>query len=279
MPPLQNIIGITFFYILFFLISSSFYYSLFTSYNSFTLKFILTPLFTLSSSLCIITHIQSMLTSNAITFNTSSLPFIQSNHNCNICCITKPNRTHHCTICNKCILEMDHHCIWIGNCVGLYNIKQFYLMLLYSFISCFICVCVTFVDCLNYFRTNFTNVNEYNRYTVLTIREVLIMLFESGGTIGCILGGFIMIGIAALMESGYENMKHGITNIERILYKNNIKECEHYKENVLKERIIEIFGEGWLRGLNPFIKGNNDAKERYEYIKDNYYVPIVGDDK
>ena len=278
MPPLQNIIGITFFYVLFFLISFSFYYSIFTSYNSFILKLIVIPLFTLSSSLSIITHIQSMTTNNSITFN-SSVPFVQCNHNCNICCITKPNRTHHCTICNKCILEMDHHCIWIGNCVGLYNIKQFYLMLLYSFISCFICVCVTCVDCFEYFRTNYSNVNEFNGYAVLTIREVVIMLFESGGTIGCVLGGFIMIGIAALMESGYENMKHGITNIERILYKSNIKECEHYKDNVLKERMKEIFGEGWLRSLNPFIKGNIEAKERIEYIKDNYYMPIVEDDK
>ena len=221
MPPFQNTIGITFFYILFFLISSSCYSSIFTSYNSVTFKLIVTPLFTFCSSLSLLTHIQCMFTNNSIKFD-SSLPFTQSNHNCNICCITKPSRTHHCTICNKCILEMDHHCIWIGNCVGLYNIKQFYLMLLYSFVSCSICVCVTFVDCLEYFRKNYADVNGVNGYGVLTIRQTVILVFESGGTVGCILGGFILIGIAALMESGYENMKHGITNIERILYKNNV---------------------------------------------------------
>ena len=54
---------------------------------------------------------------------------------CNLCECVKPPRTHHCSQCQKCVLRMDHHCIWIGNCVGLGNMKPFLLFLNYTFIT------------------------------------------------------------------------------------------------------------------------------------------------
>ena len=48
----------------------------------------------------------------------------------------KPPRTHHCSQCMHCTVRMDHHCKWIGNCVGLHNMKQFLLFLGYSVITC-----------------------------------------------------------------------------------------------------------------------------------------------
>lgn len=51
---------------------------------------------------------------------------------CFKCNLIKEPRTHHCSKCKKCVKRFDHHCVWIGNCVGLNNIKYFVQLLLYA---------------------------------------------------------------------------------------------------------------------------------------------------
>merc|ERR1719409_1777886 len=54
---------------------------------------------------------------------------------CKWCGKYKPDRCHHYRVCRTCILKMDHHCPWIYNCVGYFNYKYFFLLLLYSVID------------------------------------------------------------------------------------------------------------------------------------------------
>ncbi|KAG4127369.1 hypothetical protein ERO13_D10G212000v2 [Gossypium hirsutum] len=54
---------------------------------------------------------------------------------CDKCAAYKPPRTHHCRVCKRCILRMDHHCLWINNCVGYWNYKAFFNLILYATIG------------------------------------------------------------------------------------------------------------------------------------------------
>ena len=54
---------------------------------------------------------------------------------CAKCEIVKPERSHHCYTCNRCVLRFEKHCIWVYNCIGINNLKYYYLFLLYSILS------------------------------------------------------------------------------------------------------------------------------------------------
>ncbi|CAM9837366.1 unnamed protein product [Choristocarpus tenellus] len=49
---------------------------------------------------------------------------------CYTCCIEKPPRTKHCRVCKRCVRAYDHHCPFVGNCVGGWNYRWFYLYLI-----------------------------------------------------------------------------------------------------------------------------------------------------
>ena len=50
---------------------------------------------------------------------------------CAKCNRPRPPRAHHCTVCERCVLRYDHHCPWVGNCIGLFNVRYFLQYLLY----------------------------------------------------------------------------------------------------------------------------------------------------
>jgi len=63
---------------------------------------------------------------------------------CRTCKKFKPIRAHHCHVCGRCVLKMDHHCPWLGNCVGYYNYRYFFLFLLWLTIACIYFTSVSF---------------------------------------------------------------------------------------------------------------------------------------
>ena len=49
---------------------------------------------------------------------------------CHSCHITKPIRSKHCRVTRRCVLMFDHYCPFVGNAVGLYNYRYFFMYLL-----------------------------------------------------------------------------------------------------------------------------------------------------
>lgn len=48
----------------------------------------------------------------------------------------KPDRSQFCHITKRQVLRMDHFCPWVGNCIGFFNYRYFYLFLFYLWIGC-----------------------------------------------------------------------------------------------------------------------------------------------
>ncbi|KAL1976464.1 hypothetical protein VTN31DRAFT_2746 [Thermomyces dupontii] len=51
-------------------------------------------------------------------------------HFCIHCMLRKPLRSRHCRRCGRCVAKHDHHCPWIVNCVGVNNLRHFYLYII-----------------------------------------------------------------------------------------------------------------------------------------------------
>jgi len=67
--------------------------------------------------------------------------------------LLKPPRSHFCQITRRQVLRMDHFCPWVGNCVGFFNYRHFFLFLTYLAIGCWYGVMISLVpfhQCVNH---------------------------------------------------------------------------------------------------------------------------------
>merc|ERR1719266_2556272 len=120
---------------------------------------------------------------------------------CKKCIHPKPPRTHHCSVCDKCVLKMDHHCPWINGCIGHFNHRYFFFVMLFGFE-------IFYDELMN--RTS-----DQNQEFVLLDRRNLIffMAFITTGTF-FLLGG-LTIWHAKLIHKGETSIEAHINQAER----------------------------------------------------------------
>ena len=52
-------------------------------------------------------------------------PDIYKYRYCSTCLIMRPPKASHCQHCDQCVKGFDHHCYWMGNCIGVRNLRSF----------------------------------------------------------------------------------------------------------------------------------------------------------
>ncbi|CAJ1397720.1 unnamed protein product [Effrenium voratum] len=157
---------------------------------------------------------------------------------CKHCLIYKPDRCHHCRICHCCILKMDHHCPWIMNCVGFRNHKYFFLLVIYSILSCgFIALTITE-----------TIVQSLEQELPLSHRFLLMQCFTTASIMGALLT--IFAGFHVML------MLRGLTTIEfcekMSIVANNSKSSKY--DLGLYRNVTAVVGPRpwlWLLPLDP----------------------------
>ncbi|XP_041022845.1 probable protein S-acyltransferase 15 isoform X2 [Juglans microcarpa x Juglans regia] len=98
---------------------------------------------------------------------------------CDRCSTYKPPRAHHCRVCRRCVLRMDHHCLWINNCVGYWNYKPFFILVLYATIGS---IYSTFTVIISSFQKDFSGRAPLKVFYVIC-GAVMIALSATLGTL------------------------------------------------------------------------------------------------
>jgi palmitoyltransferase len=249
-PPIKSFAYIIFFY---FFISlnlfiTTLYYFLNKNKNE-ILKIIIGIIYIITLILIITSQYKSIITENTINY-INPINSILNNY-CNYCNFERPQRAHHCKICGVCNLKMDHHCNIILNCVGENNEKFFYLFLIYSIIFSLIC----FFCCYDKFSFYLHNYHLINN-------NQLLFYAQGSFCLNLIFGLFLIYLFYGYMRI----IKIGLTSIEMIVYKNNLKACPYYNDN-WKENFIKLFGNDYFKMFLPFENCENQSV-------DNNYVHI-----
>jgi len=246
---------------------------LFQSNHSYLIKIPISLIFYLSSIMSIISYICTIKTDNKIDYEYFSHLSIENCTNlsyCNKCQCYRSLRSHHCSDCNVCISLMDHHCIWMANCIGEKNLKSFYLFIIYSFISCFICLLFTYKIFFDLNGGNYNNINLEMFLKENFIERLFGNFVRNLPLFTFFLSGFFSLSLGIFIYIHYCNLKIGLTTVEKMIYSKNLKECPDYNENFI-QNIENVFKDNIFLPFNKndIEKINLDNKEETEYLKLN----------
>jgi len=220
-----------------------------------------------------------------------SLKEIKQDLYCKKCLLVRPERTHHCKICEKCILKMDHHCPWIANCVGLKNIKHFFLFLFYATVGdCIAFGCliskIIYIDLeakineslalgvhnnnsnVSYNSSNTNNngskASAYNQSAfdlMIGIQDPLICFF------GTILAFFMTLSIGFLFAVQLLNLLRNKTTIEMKIYENR---DSPYKHSHWRQNFESVMGKGVFFWFFPYYHEDEKFNAKKDKKQNNY---------
>ena len=257
-------------YVVIYIISASYNYYIFLNesfmINYKILKNIISVIFYFFAIMALVCHTLVILVDPG-SFNLKIVKnILQGNEKemCRKCKDLRPIRSHHCSKCNRCFMRLDHHCPWVFNCVGMGNQKIFYLFLIYTILTTFVCF-IMLIICLVAHR------KELFFYTNVKLRK-LDFLENSYRIFGNELKGaehFILIIFGILMNfltvtfvgglflSQTGLMAHNITNIERDIYEDDETENPFYSKKKELKWILSLMEckQKWKIFL-PFVEPN-----------------------
>ncbi|XP_044733059.1 probable palmitoyltransferase ZDHHC24 [Chrysoperla carnea] len=164
---------------------------------------------------------------------------------CSVCESIQPPRAYHCPLCKICILKRDHHCVFTSSCIGFYNYRYFFTLLIFVTIGSLYGA---------YFHVFYTyhNVEYKSIITILRILMPLMMIVLDESSTQFIVAVLIILIVGVvigimLLYYHFNLLKNGKTNYEHV---HNINKYDlGFKEN-----LRQVFGERWrIAWLSPII--------------------------
>lgn len=199
---------------------------------------------------------------------------------CSKCQIIRPERSYHCKTCNICVLRYEKHCTWMFNCIGLNNLKYYYLFLLYCILSLSFAAIGFIYKVLHYELIPKEECNDgtYLLKSIKTFKfygfsfnnEVLVILMQVYCNIWDAIYMSILIILCILLilpaicefECQTELLLKNKTTIESIFQDNTQKTPYLYNDKL--NNIKLVLGNSFYIWFLPIAKSNND-----------FYFPIT----
>lgn len=165
---------------------------------------------------------------------------------CSHCQNFKPPRAHHCRECGRCVLKMDHHCPWVLNCIGFYNYKVFFNMLIYGDITILMMICSfsqLIIDKIYYENLEYTE------------------LFVLSTGFACML--FVSVLLTAFLFFHFRLLLKGKTTIENCDTKK-----KKYDYNLgFKENFLCVFGRNPLMWFFPVLSNSKESGVQFSCVE------------